>query len=406
MPGRISSEASIGDQLAARVIVGVGEQRLDRHVDEFRIAVERVAVREGELGAFDLIVDEVRAARIEAVEIETLGERELLQGHQPLRPRARLEHGVAAVVVGDRRLDGRLPFRHVVAGQHAAMAPAGGVHDVLRAAELVDRFRDEALAPRLARALDLGLAVAAVLRLAQDALVGVGDLRIGEMRAGLRHLAAGQIHRRRRRPVFVEQVLDGVDGGADALDQRIAVARIADRGRQHVGDAHRAVVAQQRHPGVERAGNAGREQAGAGDEIEAELVAVMRDGGAGRHRALPADHLGLAAPHVVEDHRHVAARAVEVRLDHLQRERGRAGRIEGVAAALQDAHADGGRDPMGRGDDAEGAFDLGARGERIGIDEIHRCSGAWGADLADLTTVRAGGQPPSARTRPPAITCD
>ena len=158
---------------------------------------------------------------------------------------------------------------------------------------------------------------------------------------------------------------DGVDGGADALDQRIAVARIADRGGQHVRDAHRAVVAQQRHPGVEGAGNAGREQAGAGHEIEAEMVAVMRDGGAGRRRPLPADHLGLAAPHVVQDHRHVAARAVEMRLDHLQGERGRAGGVERVAAALQNAHADRGGDPMRRGHDAEGAVDLGPRGERV-----------------------------------------
>ena len=122
--------------------------------------------------------------------------------HQPLRPRTGLEHRVAAVVVGDRRLDGRLPLRHVVGGEHAAMAAARGIHDLLRAAELVDRLGDEALAPGLAGALDLGLAVAAVLRLAQDALVGVGHLRIGEMRAGLRHLAARQIDRRRGRPVL------------------------------------------------------------------------------------------------------------------------------------------------------------------------------------------------------------
>ena len=192
--------------------------------------------------------------------------------------------------------------------------------------------------------------------------------------------------------MIAEQVLHGVDGGADALDQRIAVARIADRGREHVGDAHRAVVAQQRHPGVEGAGNAGRQQPGAGHQIEAELVAVMRDGGAGRHRPLPADHLGLAAPHVVEDHRHVAARAVEVRLDHLQRERGRAGGVEGVAAALQDAHADRGRDPVGRGDDAEGALDLGAGGERIRIDEIHAVLPGLRRKTPDLTTVPQAGQ--------------
>ena len=75
--------------LRARVVVGIRQQRLDRHVDELRIAVERVAVREGELGALDLTVDEVRPARIEAVEVEALAQRELLQRDQPLRPRAR-----------------------------------------------------------------------------------------------------------------------------------------------------------------------------------------------------------------------------------------------------------------------------------------------------------------------------
>ena len=260
------------------------------------------------------------------------------------------------------------------------MAAAGRIHHLLRAAELVDRLGDEALAPGRAGALDLGLAISAVGGLAQDALVGVGHRRIGEVRARLRHLAARQIERRRRRPVIAEQVLHGVDGGADALDQRIAVARVADRGRQHIRDAHRAVVAQQRHPGVERARNAGRKQPGARHKIEAELVAVMRDGGAGRHTPLPADHLRLAAPHVIENDRHVAARPVEVRLDHLQRERGRAGRVEGIAAALQDAHADRGRDPVGRGHHPEGALDLGARGEAVRIDEIHAASGAKAKD--------------------------
>ena len=109
------------------------------------------------------------------------------------------------------------------------------------------------------------------------------------------------------------------------------------------------------------------EQAGAGHHVEA-FALVMRDGGAGRGRALAADQLGLALAHVVEHHRHVAARAVQVRLDHLQREGGGDRGVEGVAAALQRAHADGGGDPVRRGDDAEGAVDLGPRGEGVGID--------------------------------------
>ena len=90
----------------------------------------------------------------------------------------------------------------------------------------------------------------------------------------------------------------------------------------------------------------------------------MGDGGAGGSRALAAHDDRLAGLGVPEDRRHVAARPAQVRLHHLQREgRGHPG-IEGVAAALQHAHADGGADPVRGGDDAEGAVDLGPGGER------------------------------------------
>ena len=58
------------DQLAALVVVGIRQQRRDRDVGEFRIAVEFLAVGKGELGAFDLQVDEFRPRRIEPVELE------------------------------------------------------------------------------------------------------------------------------------------------------------------------------------------------------------------------------------------------------------------------------------------------------------------------------------------------
>jgi hypothetical protein len=87
------------------------------------------------------------------------------------------------------------------------------------------------------------------------------------------------------------------------------------------------------------------------------------DRGAGGSRALAADDLHGFLPRVVEDHRHVAAGAVQVRLDDLQREgRGAAG-VEGVAAALENAHGDGRGDPVRGGDDAERAVDLRAGGE-------------------------------------------
>ena len=307
-----------------------------------------------------------------AVEIEALEQRKLLQHHRTLRPRTGLAHGVAAVVVGERRLDMGVPARHVVAGEHAVMRFAAGVHHRLRAAEAVDRLGDETLRPDLARRFDLAHAVAAgAFRLAQHARVGLGQRLVGEQRSRLGHLAAGEIDRRRCRPILAEQLFDGGDGGVRALDQGMAVAGIVDRRRQHVGEPHGAVVAQQQHPGVERARHAGREQAGARHHVEAE-AAVMRDGGLGRRRTLAADHLGLAGAHVVEDDRHVAARTIEMRLDHLQREGGGDGGIEGIAAFLQRRHADRGGDPVGRGDHAEGPFDLGPGGERVGIDILHR----------------------------------
>jgi hypothetical protein len=70
----------------------------------------------------------------------------------------------------------------------------------------------------------------------------------------------------------------------------------------------------------------------------------------------------------VQNDRNVAARPVEMRLDHLQHECGCDRRIEGIAAFLERGHADPCRDPVRCSDDAKGAFDFGPRRERIGID--------------------------------------
>ena len=254
------------------------------------------------------------------------------------------------------------------------MPLAAGVHDLLGAAEAVDRFGDKAVRPGFARALDLRDAIAAgALGFLDDAAIGCRERLVGEQRAGRRHFVVRQIDRGRGRPILAEQLRHRGDRGIGALEQRMAVLRVADRRRQHVGKRHGAVVAQQHHPGLERAGHAGGEQPGAGHEIEA-FAAVMRDGGAGRRHALAADHLRLAAAHVVENDRHVAARPVEMRLDHLQRERGRDRGVERIAAVFQNAHADRGRDPVRRGDHAERAFDLRPRGEGVRIDVGHKHS--------------------------------
>src|SRR2546430_1100737 len=78
---------------------------------------------------------------------------------------------------------------------------------------------------------------------------------------------------------------------------------------------------------------------------------IMGDGGGRGWRTLAADRLGAAALHVVHDDRDVAAGAIQMRLDHLEREGGGDAGVEGVAAFFKDGHADGGRDPVrGRND--------------------------------------------------------
>ena len=97
-------------------------------------------------------------------------------------------------------------------------------------------------------------------------------------------------------------------------------------------------------------------------------------------RALAANHLGAAALDIVDDDRHVAAGPVQMRLDHLKRERSGTSGIEGIAAALQDAHADRRGDPVCGRHHAESALDLRTRGEPVWIDEIHEASGAGAKD--------------------------
>jgi hypothetical protein len=106
----------------------------------------------------------------------------------------------------------------------------------------------------------------------------------------------------------------------------------------------------------------------ASSPVPGTMSSKVPDGRRGGRRPLPADHLGLAALRVVQNDRNVAARAIEMRLDHLQHEGGCDCRVESIAALLERRHADRRRDPVRCSDDAEGAFDLGPRREWIGID--------------------------------------
>ncbi len=261
-------------------VIGIRQKRRDRDLVEFRVAIKLLAVGKSKFGAFGLQMNEFGACWIEPVEFEALQQRQLLQHHRALAPDPGLADGVAAIVVSQRGFDGWLPARHVVGAEHAAMRRAADVHDLLRAAELIDRLGDEAVRPGFPRALDLRNAIGAcALGFLQDTGVSFGKSFVGEERAGFWHLIIWQIDLRRRGPVLAEHLLDGCDRGGCALHQRVAVAGVGDGRLQHVAQPQRAVVAQQQHPGFERAGNAGRQESRAGHHLQA-FAAVMRDGGA------------------------------------------------------------------------------------------------------------------------------
>ena len=97
----------------------------------------------------------------------------------------------------------------------------------------------------------------------------------------------------------------------------------------------------------------------------------MRDGGAGRGWALATNYFGLAALHIVNKNRNVAARTIEMRFHYLQSESCSSARIERIAAPFQYAHGDGRGDPMRGGNGTKRSINFGACGEAVGRNETH-----------------------------------
>jgi hypothetical protein len=138
--------------------------------------------------------------------------------------------------------------------------------------------------------------------------------------------------------VGAEEVRDDRDGVHHRGCHRVAVLGVADGVAEDVPQRHGAVVAQQREPGADRAGHGRREQPGAGHEVQAQVPEPPRGRGLGRHALSAQDTRGrVGRGH--EDRGHLAARPVHVRLGHVQRERRRRGRVEGVATTFEDRHA-------------------------------------------------------------------
>ncbi len=288
---------------------------------------------------------------------------ELLEQDEPLAPRTALQRRVAAVGLRERLLVVRGPARKIIGGEQAAVRGTGAIHQRVRAVEAAHRFGDEAAIPGGASGLDLALAIAAGgFGVAEHARIGCGELAIAKERRGFRHAATRQINRGGARPVLAEERRDRDERLDDPRHERIPVLRIAQCRLEHLAQAERAVVAEEEHPRVERARHRRRQEPRAGDELQTKRRESL-DRRPCRRYALAAERscaLLLLAP---EEDRHFAARAVEMRLHHLQRERGGDGGVEGVAAAFEHPHRGRGREPVRRGGDAERAADLGTGSE-------------------------------------------
>ena len=280
------------------------------------------------------------------------------------------------------------------------MARADAV-GLLGAVEAIHRLGHEALVEGAHRRLDLGFAVRARrLGLGQDLRVRLRNPRLRDPRAGQGRIAPGQPDFRRVSPFRAEEGRGGVDRFGGAAHQGPAVAGVADGGLHHVAEPHGPVLQQELHPRPERSRHHGGHEPRAGDPGDAHL-AQPGDGGRPRRDALAAEHPRPIRPGRVDDDRDLAARPVQVRLDDLEGEAGRDGRVEGVAAAFQDPEPDRRGDPMGARDRAERAADLGPGGEAPGHFRRAGRPRSQERRRSFMPVVRRSPVPPGRGSRPP-----
>ena len=302
----------------------------------------------------------LRARLLQATEVEALEQPELLEEDRRLAPRAGLEDLVAVVVDGERLLPGRRPVAQVVLAEQTGVALAGAV-EPLAFLEADDLLRDEAAVPAHLRRVELRVPVSrGRFGLHEDAPEGLGQGSVPVQGARLR---SGEVDVDRGRPVVAEELLDLADRVADRRECRVAILGVADREVEHVPERQGPVLAQQLDPAAESPWDDRGQRAGAGDQLEPELVAVPLDRRRPRRGALRAEDERPVTLHRPDEGREVAAGAVEVRLDDLQRESGRDGGVERVPALLEHGHPGCRREPVRRGHHPERPAQLGSRRE-------------------------------------------
>ena len=385
LPGRSSLDARCGSMSARRSRLYSGERRRSSgHVDERRVAVERLAIGEGELGRLDDEVDVLGRVVAEPAEVVAGEERELLQEHRPLAPGRALEDVEAAVAEGRRLLDGRAVRGQVreleVGRERVGVVGARPPRERLRARrrdEPLDLVGDRSSVEDVEARPERGFAP-----LAPVPHLGVEELR-HRLRpdresndlADVRH-AAVEEDLGRRRPAR-EPVLDrgqrcpqgGIDREpiAGELDDRPERLREPERARL----ASSAVMSA---PTVAGTAAARRPVPGMSVRPSSRTRSIVRRRGA---RPWPLMTYGFGrsglgcAARLVDQDRALAADPALLRLDERQGERrGNAG-IDGVPAPCQHLEPDLRGEVVPRGDDAAPRHDRRPSRERSSVVARH-----------------------------------
>jgi hypothetical protein len=335
------------------------------------------AIREGELRHLDPGVQRVDAAAPHRREVEALEEPELLQQHGTLAPGRRLPDARAAVVELQRLLDAPLVARQVVGAQQPGVGLAAGVAQRL-AEEALDRLRTGAAVEVVARGADARLAASRreVLRLGERPEPACQ----GGVGLALPDVAQREVHLCTRGPLVPEAVGHEAEHHVEERVHGEAALGQAARRRHHLGERARAEVFQEQTPGVERCGNRRRQESVGRDELHPQRAHPL-DAGCGRRRTLTRDRDTPILACLVDQHGHLAAGAVLMGLEHLEREAHRARGVGSVAAVAEHAGTDLRRQIVARADGAAVAPQRGARGE------AHAVS-ARSSSLATMTSPR------------------
>ena len=312
----------------------VVEQRGERDVGVLRVADVRAPVGEGQRGGLEVVVQgRLRGHRGQVVALHDV--QRLADGRAAGGGRRHAVHVVPAVVDLGRLAVLRLVRREV-----------GDLHGAGRHGQRGRR--------RLGRALhgagDVGGQLAAVERLHAllgEQAVGLGEVRVLQLRADRGRRAAGQVDlagRRERREAR------GVLGRLQVerlVDEEAAVGQL-DRRLQHLAQRPGAPARQRLVPGGGSAGHADGDAAR--DQLGREVVGLARlrvdervRGHPGRRGLAAVDRLHLALLRVVEHEVAAAADARAVGLGDAQRRRRRDRGVDGVAAHPQHAQAGAGR---------------------------------------------------------------